>query len=99
MGNIKEINIKNRTYYFFDDIINIEDFDPNLLKVDEKSYKNINIYYIGYITIKDYDYVKIKSVNPLSLIISEVDGHIKEKNGNKYLIFNSVDKNKEVLKK
>ena len=65
MGNIKEINIKNRTYYFFDDMINIEDFDPNLLKIDKKSYKNINIYYTGFITMKNSDYVKIKSVNPL----------------------------------
>ena len=61
MGNIKEINIKNRTY-FFDDMINIEDFDPNLLKIDKKSYKNIDIYYIGYITMKDSDHIKIKSV-------------------------------------
>ena len=99
MGNIKEINIKNRTNYFFDDMINIADFDPNLLKVDKKWYKNIDIYYIGYITMKDSDYVKIKSVNPLYLIISEVDGYVKEKNGSKYLIFNSTDKNKEVLKK
>ena len=99
MGNIKEINIKNQTYYFFDDMINIKDFDPNLLKIDKKSYKNIDIYYIGYITVKDSYYVKINSVNPLYLIISEVDGYIKEKNGNKYLIFNSADKNKEVLKK
>ena len=65
MGNIKEISIKNRTYYFFDFIINIEDFDPNLLKIDKKSYKNINIYYTGFITMKNSDYVKIKSVNPL----------------------------------
>ena len=79
MGNIKEINIKNRTYYFFDDMINIEDFDPNLLKIDKKSYKNIDIYYIGYITVKDSYYVKINSVNPLYLIISEVDGYFKEK--------------------
>ena len=79
MGNIKEINIKNRTYYFFDDMINIKDFDPNLLKIDKKSYKNIDIYYIGYITVKDSDYVKINSVNPLYLIISEVDRYIKEK--------------------
>ena len=99
MGNIKEINIKNRTDYFFDDMINIEDFDPNSLKIDKKSYKNINIYYIGYIIIKNSDFVKIKSVNPLYLIISEVDGYIKEENGNKYLIFNSADRNKEVLKK
>ena len=79
MGNIKEINIKNRAYYFFDDMINIEDFDPNLLKIDKKSYKNINIYYIWYITMKDSDYVKIKSVNPLYLILSEVDGYFKKK--------------------
>ena len=52
MRNTKEINIKNRTYYFFNDMINIEDFDSNLLKIDKTSYKNIDIYYIGYITIK-----------------------------------------------
>ena len=60
MGNIKERNIKNWTYYFFNDMINIKDFDPNLLKIDKKSYKNIDICYIGYITVKDSDYVKIK---------------------------------------
>ena len=99
MGNIKEMNIKNRTCYFFDDMINIEDFDPNLLKIDKKSYKNIDIYYIGYITVKDSYYVKINGVNPLYLIISEVDGYIKEKNGNKYLGFDSANENNEVLKK
>ena len=62
MGNIKEINIKYRTYYFFDDMINIKDFDSNLLKIDKKSYKNIDIYYIGYITMKNSDYVKINIV-------------------------------------
>ena len=45
MGNIKEINIKNCTYYHFDEMIKINDFDPNLLKIDKKSYKGINIYY------------------------------------------------------
>ena len=65
MGNIKQINIKNITYYFFNDMINIEDFDLNLLKIDKKSYINTDIYYIGYITIKDFDYVRINSVNPL----------------------------------
>ena len=74
MGNIKEINIKNRTYYFFDDMINITNFDPNLLKIDKKLYKNFDIYYIGYITMKDSDYVVINSRNPLYLIIDEVDG-------------------------
>ena len=99
MGNIKKINVKNRTYYFFDDMINIEDFNPNLLKIDRKSYKNIDIYYIGYITVKDSYYVKINSVNPLYLIISEADGYIKEKNGSKYLVFDSANENNEVLKK
>ena len=63
MENTKEINIKNRTYYFFDDIINIENFNSDLLKIDKKAYKNIGIYYIGYITMKNSDYVKINSVN------------------------------------
>ena len=99
MGNVKKINVKNRTYYFFDDMINIEDFNPNLLKIDRKSYKNTDIYYIGYITMKDSDYGKTKIVKTLYLIISEVDGCIKEENGNKYLIFNSADKNRKALKK
>ena len=58
-------------------MINIEDFDSNLPKIDKKSYKIINIYCIGYITMKDSDYVKIKSVNPLHLIISKVHGNIE----------------------
>ena len=41
------MNIKNRTYYFYDELIDIKDFDPKLLKLDKKSYKNIDIYYIG----------------------------------------------------
>ena len=80
MGNIKQVNIKNRTYYFFDDMINIKNFDPNLLKIDKKLYSYIGIYCIGYITIKDFNYVKINNVNPLYLIISEVDGYIEESN-------------------
>ena len=59
MGNIKEINIKNRTYYFFDNMIYIKDYDSNLLRIVKKSYKNIDIYYIGYITMEDSDFVKI----------------------------------------
>ena len=79
MGNIKEINIKNRTYDFFDDMINIKDFDPSLLKIDKNSYKNIGIYYIGYITIKNSDFVNINIVNSLYIIINEVDRSIEEK--------------------
>ena len=99
MGEVKQINIKNRTYYFYNDIIDLKDFDAKLLKIDKKSYKNIDIYYIGYITIKKIDDCEnIYSVNPLYLIIGKVDGHIEEKNGSKYLVFDSTDENKEVLK-
>ena len=91
MGIIKEINIKNPTYNFFDDMINITKFDLDLLKIDKKSYKNIHIYYIGYITIKNIDYLNIHSVNPLYLIFDKVDGYIEGSNGYKYLIFASID--------
>ena len=52
MEEIKQINIKIRTYYFYSDIIDLKNFDARLLKTDKKSYKNIGIYNIGYITIK-----------------------------------------------
>ena len=54
MGKGKEINIKGQTYYFFDDMINIKNFHSNLLKIDKKSHEDIDIYYIGYITIKKF---------------------------------------------
>ena len=44
MGNIKQINIKNRTYYFFDDMINIKNLDSSLIKIDKELFKNIDIY-------------------------------------------------------
>ena len=73
MVSVKEINNKNRTYYYFDDMNNIKDLDSNLLKIDKKSDKNVDVYYIGYIIMKDFDYVKINSVNLLYLIIDKVD--------------------------
>ena len=80
--------------------INIKDFDLNLLKIDKKSYKNIDICCIGYITLKSISYYSsIISVNPLYFIISEEDGYIKEQYGNKYWILASTDKNKKVLEK
>ena len=51
MKKVKQIEIKNRTYYFYNDIINNEEFDLNLPKIEKKSYRDIDIYYIGYITI------------------------------------------------
>ena len=59
MGAVKRIDIKNKTYYFYNDNINIKDFESNLLKIDRKSYKNIGIYNIGYIAIKKKMIVKI----------------------------------------
>ena len=99
MGETKQIDIKNRTYYFYNDIIDLKDFDARLLKIDKKSYKNIGIYNIGYITIKKIDdYENIYSVNPLYLIIAHASGYIEEKGVNKYLVFDSTDENKELLK-
>ena len=72
-NKIKDIVIKNHTYYFFDDIIIVKNFDPNNIKIDKKLYRNILVYYIGYITIKDSKYVKINSVNPLCPIFSNVN--------------------------
>ena len=100
MGNIKQINIENRTYYFFNDMINVENFDSNILKIHKKSNKNINIHYLGYLTIKIIgDYESIHIVNLLYFIVNKADEYIKESNGNRYVIFASTDKNKEVLTK
>ena len=98
MGKVKKLNIKNRTYYYFNDIINIKDFHSNLLKIDKKQYKDIDIYYIGYITIKKFgDCENIHSVNPLYLLIYSATGYFKEKNGEKYLILDSTEKYEEVF--
>ena len=100
MGEVKQINIKNRTYYFYNDQINLKDFDARLLKIDKKDYNEIDIYYIAYVTVKKIDNCKnINSVNPLYLMINEMIGHFEEKNENKYLVLDDVDENKEVSKK
>ena len=100
MGELKEINIKNRTYYFYSDQINLKDFDARLLKVDKKDYNEIDIYYIGYVTVKKIaNCNNINSVNPLYLMINEMIGHFEEKNENKYLVLDHVDENKEFSKK
>ena len=80
MGEVKEIKIKNQTYHFFNDMIDIKNFHSNLLKIDMKSHKDIDIYYIGYVTIKRFsDCANIHSVNPLYLIIYSATEHFKEK--------------------
>ena len=96
----KQLNIKNRTYYFWDDQINIKNFNPALLKLDKKSSVGANIYYIGYVTKKpEYN---INSVNPLYLVIDEIDGFIElncTENGTKYLNIVLTDSNNEVVLK
>ena len=100
MGVVKQIDIKNRTYYFDNGMINIKNFDPILLKIDKKSYKDVGIYNTGYITIKKIDDCEnFYSVNPLYLFVNHPNGYIEEKGVNKDLIFDSTDENKELLKK
>ena len=100
MGSIKQINIKNQTYYFYNDIIALKTFGSNNLKLDKKSYINLDIYNIGYVTIKKigpgYD---INSVNPLYLLIDNASGYIEEINKDKYLVFDVTDENKDLLKR
>ena len=96
MVTTKQLNIKNRTYYFYNDLINIKDFDPRLLKLDKMSSMGVGIYYIGYVTKKVEH--SINSVNPLHLLIDEIDGFGEEKEGSKYLNFAFTDSNNEVLK-
>ena len=86
--NIKQINIKNRPCYCFNDMINIKNVDPSLLKTNKLSFRgvSVNIYYIKYITIKSFDHVKTDNENFLYLIFNNVNGYIKESNGNKYLV-------------
>ena len=99
MGVVKQVDTKNRTYYFYNNIIDFKKFDARLLIIDKKSYKSIAIYNIEYITKKKNDCEKIYCVNPLYLRISNANGYIEEKDVNKYLIFDCTDKNKELLKK
>ena len=100
MGKIRQSNIKNRTCYFYNDQINLKDFDARLLKVDKKDYNEIDIYYIGYVTVKKIaNCNNINSVNPLYLMIDKMIGHFEEKSGNKYLVLDDTDENKEVSKK
>ena len=80
MGEVKQIEIKNRTYYFYYDMFNLKNFEPNLLKIDKKSYKNIGIYNIGYIAVKNIgDYETIYRVNPLYLRVNDANGYIEKK--------------------
>ena len=91
----KQINFKNRSYYFWNDQIWINNSDAKNFKLDKKSVMAINIYYIGYVTKKtEYN---INNVNPLYLFINKLDEFIDEKNGNKYLNITLTDSNNDIL--
>ena len=98
MGKVNELNIKNQAYYFYNDMINIKNFHSDLLKIDKKPHKDFDIYYIGYITIKKIgDCKNIYSVSPLYLVIPSATKYFKEKNGEKYLILDPIEKYEEVF--
>ena len=88
MGSTKQINIKHRTYYFYNDIIDIETFVVNLLKIDKKAYKDVDIFNYGYVTKRKIDdCININSVNPSYLKIENLNGYIEKKGLSKYLVF------------
>ena len=91
---LKEIDIKNHTYYFFDDMTNI-----NKIKIDGKSHKNILINNIGCVMVENISNIKISSVNPLYLIFDKINGYTEESNGDKYLTLVTTDESKNTLKK
>ena len=100
MGETKQINIKNRSYYLYRNLIDLKDFDAGFLKIGKKWYKNIYIYYIGYSPfIKIGDYCSNFTVNPLYLDIIHANGYIEGKSENKYLVLDNLDEDKEVFKK
>ena len=100
MWSIKEINTKNRTYYFYNDVIDLKAFDSKNLKLHKKTYKDLDIFNMVYVTIKKIGYCyDVNSVNPLYLRINNASGYIEEINNDKYLIFDDIDKNKELLEK
>ena len=92
---IRQLNIEGRTYYFYNDLINIKNFSSNNLKLDKNGVLGNDVYYIGYI-IKKPQY-NISSVNPLYLMINKIKEHFEEVDGDKYLIISS--ENGDIMQK
>ena len=95
MGEIKQINIKNRTYYFYSDIIDLDEFDGSKIRVDKKNFNDIGIYYLGYEYKKKItECNEINSVNPLYLRIIDMKGQFKKGKGDNVwylIIFGDAD--------
>ena len=89
---IRQLNIKGRTHYFYNDLINIKNFNTNNLKLDKKSVLGNYVYYIGYITKKKTQW-NVNSVNPLYLMINRIKRHFEEIDGDTYLIISSENGN------
>ena len=85
MKSVKQTDIKSRTHYFLDNVINIKNLDSHKMKIDEKSYKKILIYDFEYVTVKDLIYATPNSVTPLYLFINKMNYHIEESNKNRVL--------------
>ena len=91
----KQMNIKNRTYYFYNDLIKLFYFYPDMLKLNKKTFKGIDIHFIGYVTKKE-EY-KINIVNLLYLLIYKIDGFIEQKRRKKYLNIAFTENNDKIL--
>ena len=85
----KQLNITNKTYYFYNDLINVLNFKSENLKLYKKTWKDIDIYYIGYVEKNKPSDWKVNSMNPLYLMVNNVDGTITEKNGFKFVQISS----------
>ena len=92
---IRQLNIEGRTYYFYNDLINIKNFYSNNLKLDKKSVLGKDVYYIGYITKKPQ--WNVNSVNPPYLMINKIKGNFEDVDGDKYLLINS--ENGDIMQK
>ena len=101
---LRQMKIKNRQDYLFNGnmIVNIKDFDTNLLKINKLSYKGVfslNIYFIKYISTKNLNHMGVNHDKDfLCLFLDDLDGYIKEDDGIKHLVFTPAEKNKEALK-
>ena len=93
MKNISQINIENRQDYFFNDMTNINDFDPSLLNIDEVSFKSDEL------IMYDVKYIKnLNSLNTIYLVFNNLDAYIEKRSENRYLVFDSTEKNDIISK-
>ena len=98
MEELKQINIKKRTYYFYNDIINLDDFDVSKIKVDKKDFNDIDIYYLGYEYKKKISECNvINSVNPLDLKITDMKGQFEKGEDDAWYLV--ISNNDDVYKK